>query len=86
MLTGTALGGTLKGRVLGANQMPKPFVRIEIGGRTAKTLFSGRDGQFQIKLPKGRYKVLVYEQTRGARFTVDVPANGVIKRNFVVGW
>jgi len=81
-----ALAGTLAGLVVGSNQRPKAFVRIEIGGPQDKTIFSGPDGRFKIDLPKGEYTVQIFERTRGTRFHVNIPAQGVINERFSVRW
>lgn len=82
----TAVAGTLAGRIVGSNQRPKAFVRIEIGGPREKTVFSGPDGRFRVDLPPGQYTVQIYERTRGTRFTVDVPRQGVVEKRFPVRW
>jgi hypothetical protein len=81
-----ASAGTLDGRVLRQNGEPAASVRVDLLGPQGAALLTGGDGRFQADLSGGTYTVQVTEEGRRKQFRVDVPAQGVVTRDFGLEW
>lgn len=81
-----AHAGTLSGSVVGINDTPRPYVRVEFHGPQGATTFSGADGKFSVELAMGSYVVQIIQGDQAAQFNVVVPDKGVITQSFKLTW
>jgi hypothetical protein len=81
-----AHAGTLSGSVVGINDTPRPYVRVEFHGPQGTTTFTGADGKFSVELAMGSYVVQIIQGDRAARFNVAVPDKGIVTQSFKLTW
>lgn len=82
-----AYSGALEGTVLGGNNKPKPYVRIDILGPKRVVLIANNKGKFEANLDQGLYTVRVIEGRRQMDFLdVMIPESGALKRRFQTNW
>jgi len=81
-----AHAGTLIGSVVGINDTPRPYVRVEFHGPQGTTTFSGADGKFSVELAMGSYVVQVIQGDQAAQFNVVVPDKGTVTQSFKLTW
>lgn len=86
LFVATIEAGTLEGKVVGASQNPKPFVRVEIYGPQSMTTFTNNEGKFSVELEGGQYRIQVIEMNQGMQFDVDVPRDNKISTEFKLAW
>jgi hypothetical protein len=78
--------GTLDGNVIGINDTPRPYVRVELHGPEGKTVFTGANGRFSVVLAGGKYVVQVIQGDRAAQFNVVIADQGVVTQSFKLSW
>lgn len=76
----------LTGTVLGKNNQPKKYIRVEIKGNTNIKLATNADGEFKTSLPAGDYIVVIRQRSRQMEFEVTINKDSITTKTFNLAW